>query len=131
MRLLLLTSLFLLATSSSVASAQTLPTGEWTGELAWSNAEPVTITANIETCAEGLKIRLVSNDELYQTNTTIIAQSGPVEFAIHNNQRGYMLACVLNRQDDGSLSGSCATGSSRARMTLTPPDRSTIGCSDG
>ena len=128
MRLLLLTSLVLLA---SAASAQTLTTGEWTGELTWSSAEPVTLTANIETCAEGLKIRLVSNDERYRTNTTVIAQSGPVEFIIHNNQRGYTLACSLSRQDDGSLSGNCATGSSRAQVTLQPPAQSTIGCSDG
>ena len=130
MRYLLLTSLVLLATLSSVASAQTLPTGEWTGELAWSNAEPVTIAANIEACAEGLKIRLSSDDGRYRTNDTIIAQSGAVEFAIRNIERGYTLACSLSRRDDGSLSGNCATGSSRARVTLTPPDQSTIGCSE-
>lgn len=127
MRLLLLASVVLLA---SAASAQTLPTGEWTGELAWSNAEPVTITANIEACAEGLKIRLLSDDGRYRTNDTIIAQSGAVEFTIRNNERGYTLACSLSRRDDGSLSGNCATGSSRARVTLTPPDQSTIGCSE-
>ena len=130
MRYLLLTSLLLPASLSSAVSAQPLPTGEWIGELAWSSAEPVALTATIETCAEGLKIRLVSNDERYQTNTTIIAQRGPVEFAIHNSQRGYTLACSLSRQDDGSLSGSCATGSARARVTLRPPDQSTIGCSE-
>ncbi len=129
MRLLLITSL-LLAALSSVVSAQPLPTGEWTGELAWSNAEPVTLTATLKTCAEGLKIRLSSNNERYRTNDTIIARSGPVEFAIHNIQRGYALACVLSRQDDGSLSGNCATGSSRARVTLQPPEQSTIGCSE-
>ena len=131
MRFLLLTSLLLLAALPSAASAQTLPTGEWTGELTWSNAEPVTLTATIETCAEGLKIRLLSNDERYQTNDTIISQSGPVEFVIHNIQRGYTLDCSLSRQDNGSLSGSCASGSSRARVTLRPPDQSMIGCSDG
>ena len=129
MRLPLLTSL-LLAALSSVASAQPLPTGEWTGELAWSNTEPVTLSATIETCAQGLKIRLSSSDERYQTTDTIIAQSGLVEFSIRNNQRGYTLACSLNLQDDGSLSGSCATGSSHARVTLRPPDQSTIGCSE-
>jgi len=127
MRFLLLTLLLVLA---SAASAQPLSTGEWTGELAWSNAEPVTLSANIETCAEGLKIRLSSDDERYQTNDTIVAQNGPVEFAIRNNQQGYTLGCSLRRRDDGSLSGNCATGSSRARLTLRPPEQSTIGCSE-
>ncbi len=121
--------LALLALTTTV-SAQTLPAGQWAGELVWSNAEPVALSATIETCALGLKIRLVSDDELYRTADTIIAPTGPVEFTVRNTQRGYTLNCSLTRQDDESLAGSCSRGSSQARMTLHPPEQSTIGCSE-
>lgn len=113
-----------------IVHSQTTPTGTWSGELLWNNAEPVVLTVNIESCAEGLKLSLTSEDQHYRTEDTVVAVSGPMEFEITNSARGYTLGCTIDRQDDGTMAGMCTTGSSRARIELTPPDQSVIGCSE-
>ena len=110
--------------------AQSVPTGTWTGTLQWSNQEPVPLTVEIESCAEGLKLSLTSEDQHYRTEGTVVAVSGPMEFDVTNSARGYLLGCSIDRQDDGTMAGMCTTGSSRARIELTPPDQSIIGCSE-
>lgn len=127
MRSLFLAFLFCI---SAALSAQDVPTGTWSGTLMWNNADPVVLSVDIESCAEGLKLSLSSTDQNYHTEDTVVAVSGPMEFEVTNSARGYTLACTVESQDDGTLAGMCTTGSSRARMVLTPPDQSTIGCSE-
>ncbi len=127
MRFLLPSLLFLLAPA---AFCQPITTGTWTGTLQWSNANPVPLSVDIETCAEGLKLSLSSADQHYRTATTVVSTSWPMMFDIRNTARDYTLACSLNRNDAGELAGICSSGSSRARLSLIPPDVSTIGCSE-
>ena len=108
-----------------------LPTGSWTGTIAWRDTEPVALTAALEECVEGLKLTLRSDDGAYHAEEVVRIEGGAVRFGLENAARHYALSCAASRQDDGTYAGTCRTANgARARLRLQPPTQSTIGCSE-
>ena len=130
MRALALLS-FLLASS---AAAQPLTTGTWTGTLDGPGAARA-VTAEIERCAEGLKLNLSSDDGRFRVSDTVLRQSeSTVYFGLTDANERRPLACTTERQADGSLEGSCQARrmfrGARYTLRLHPPAQGTIGCSE-
>jgi hypothetical protein len=129
MRPLLLALAFVLAPATLAQPA--LPTGDWSGSIAWADADPVPLTANVEECVEGLKLRLRSADGAYRAEEVVHVEADEVHFGVANTRRNYTLACAAERQADGTYAGTCRTpGGALAVLRLQPPAQSTIGCSE-
>jgi hypothetical protein len=129
MRSLLLAFAFVLAPAALAQPA--IPTGAWAGTIAWADAEPVSLTANVEECVEGLKLTLRSEDGAYRAEEVVHVEADEVHFGVANTRRNYTLACAAERQADGTYAGTCRTPSGAlAVLRLQPPVQSTIGCSE-
>lgn len=123
--------LLLLALVTPAVAAQPLPTGAWTGTIAWRNSAPVALTGNLEECVEGLKLTLRSEDGAYRAEEVVHVEDDAVHFGVANTRRNYALTCTATRQDDGAFAGTCRTADgARARLRLQPPAQATIGCSE-
>lgn len=115
-------------------AAQSLTTGTWIGTLDGPGA-PQAVTADIERCAEGLKLTLSSDDGRFQVADVILRQDEEtVTFRLDDTHEGRPLVCTAERRADGSLDGSCAEGRlfrrARYRLALAPPAQGTIGCTE-
>lgn len=125
--------LLLIACAAAPAvSAQMLPSGTWTGTLAGAAGAPHPVEATIERCATGLKVALTLADRTTTTETGAWSR-GRLRFQLRGvrvpGARGQgALACTLEQQDTGALSGTCRRGRAAYRLQLAPPAQAAFGC---
>ena len=128
MRRLLIPLALLLA--ASVAHAQGLTAGTWTGDLAPARGARIPVEAALEECIGGYTVDLtVGGREVGEAEQVRWVESRlRFRFVEPRSRRTY--TCDLRHRDDGTLAGSCAVPRGRpAALTLTPPATGAFGCS--
>ncbi|HYE97130.1 MAG TPA: hypothetical protein VD962_13060 [Rubricoccaceae bacterium] len=131
MRTLALVALALLApTASAQLFATAIPTGTWSGTLSRPGGQ-VALTAEVEECAEGLKLTVKPTRGAEQEVRDLQIETNRVRFRFVEPLGGRPVACTLTRRTDESYRGACTASRGPAlTLVLRPPARSTLGCSE-
>ena len=118
--------------AAAPAAAQMLPSGTWTGTLVGADGGRQPAEATIERCATGLKVALTLAGRTVETESGVWVR-GRLRFRLAEVRvpgvRGRQpLACTLEQQDSGTLSGACRLGRAAYRLDLAPPAQAAFGC---
>ncbi|PAP78577.1 hypothetical protein [Rubrivirga marina] len=134
MTLRLLPLLVLVALVPS-AGAQMLPSGVWTGTLTDADGDTHAVETDIQRCADGFKMALDVGGRTAEVPEDAPAtwERGRLRFTtsrlrLPGTFLPRAMTCDLASGDDGVLSGTCAIGSDRVRLRLSPPSDGTFGC---
>ena len=127
--------LVLLLLTAAPASAQMLPSGAWSGTLTGADGEAHRAQAVIERCATGFTLALTVDGRTATVPETAPAtwRRGQLRFTTSRLRLpGTLvprpLACRLEADDEGGLSGVCTSGVRRVRLRLAPPADGVLGC---
>lgn len=117
------------------ASAQMLPSGEWTGALTDADGDRQLATAAVERCAGGFTLDLDIGGRTAHVPEDTPAQwtRGRLQFTTTRLRLAGTLiprplVCDLRADDEGALSGTCTSGRTNYRLALAPPADASFGC---
>ena len=124
-------ALLLLALAAAPVQAQMLTSGTWTGTLG-SGRAPTSATALIERCATGFTVVLTAGGRTARTETATYRRGHLMfempRFRLPGSRVARPLACMLQMDRSGTLSGSCTSGGASVPLRLVPPADGTLGC---
>lgn len=127
MRLLLLLACGFAISCSSTSPTHTLQEGLWTGSVSAHEGHHMETSYKIEEVAGILKITLIAPDEMGYGNgfpaRDIRVTSTSLAFSWTEPEANVPLACLFERQSDGSYEGPCEDASGKsAHFTMVPPE---------
>ena len=124
-------AILLLVLAAAPVRAQMLPSGTWTGQFgAGRSARPA--TALIERCATGFRVDLTTGGRTARTETATYRRGQLAfemsRFRLPGSRTARPLACELEMDPSGHLSGACTSGRTSVPMRLAPPADGALGC---